>query len=323
MERSELDRFAEHYKLKADAVQRLLIDTLAWPTPLQWQQFGVRVLRGVGIVSLSAAIIFWIAANWQNFGAMIKFFALDALLILCIGLACWRPPMHLVGRSALTVAFVITGTLLALFGMTYQTGANTYELFFGWAALGIPLVLLARTLSAWVLWWVVLVVAMVLYAPVQFGLAFGFWSLEADLLQMHWLVPGAISLVMATVFAISPNSLVPHNVGARMSVIAIASAIAFATFEGVNLALRGPFVLFVLQTAAYMAFAFWAHQKRALAVLAMLAASWIVLSTLWLAKLTPNFDFAGSLLTGIWILLSASIAVTVLTRWHRAWGKQS
>jgi uncharacterized membrane protein len=323
MERLELDRFAMHYQLKADAVQRLLVDTHAWPTRLQWQQFGVRVLRGVGVVSLSAAIIFWIAANWQNFGAMIKFFALDALLIICIGLACWRPPMHVIGCSALTIAFVLTGALLALFGITYQTGANTYELFFGWAALGMPLVILARTLSAWVLWWVVLVVAMVLYAPAHFGLVFGFWSLESDLLNLHWLVPGVISLAMAALFAVAPDRLVPLNVRARMSVIAIASAITFATLEGVNLVHRGPIVLFVVHTAVYLAFAYWAHQKRGLAVLAMLATSWIVLSTVWLVKLVPNFDVVGSLLTGIWILLSASIAVTVLTRWHRAWGKQS
>ena len=104
-----------------------------------------------------------------------------------------------------------------------------------------------------------------------------------------------------------------------MTVIAIASAITFATFEGVNLAHQGPFVLLCLHTAAYVAFAYWAYQKRALAVLAMLATSWIVLSMVWLLKVVPNFDVFGSLLTGIWILVSASVAVTVLTRWHRAW----
>ena len=329
MQRLDLDQFAEHYRLSAPAVRTVLADSHGWPTPGQWRQFGVRVLRGVGVVSLSASVTFWIAANWQHFGAMIKFFALDALLIVCIGLACWRPPMHVLGQSALTVAFVVTGTLLALFGITYQTGANTYELFFGWAALGIPLVLLARALSAWVLWWVVLVVAMVLYAPAHLALVFGLWPTAADPLQFNWLVPGLICIAMAVLFAFVSDRIVPAEVRARMTLIAIATAITFATLEGAHLAHRGsgvsivPEVLFVLHSATYVACGYWAHNQRALAVLAMLAVSWIVLSTVWLVERVPDFDIGGALLAGLWILASASVAVAVLTRWHRKWSAHS
>ena len=329
MQRLDLDRFAEHYRLSAPAVRTVLVDSHAWPTPGQWRQFGVRVLRAVSVVSLCASVSFWIAANWQHFGAMVKFFALDALLIVCIGLACWRPPMHVLGQSALTAAFVLTGTLLALFGITYQTGANTYELFFGWAALGIPLVLLARTLSAWVLWWVVLVVAMVLYAPLHLTLVLGLWPSAAGPLQFNWLVPGLICIAMAALFAFVSDRIVPAEVRARMMLIAIATAITFATLEGAQLAYRGsgasiiPGAMFVLHTAIYIACAYWAHQKRALAVLAMLAASWIVLSTVWLVERVSNFDFGGVLLAGLWILTSASVSVAVLTRWHRSWSAHS
>ncbi len=323
MERLELDRFAAHYRLSPAAARAVLVDSHALPTPQQWRQFGVRVLRGVGITSLCAAAVFWIAANWQHFGAMVKFLALDALLIVCIGLACWRPPMHVLGRSALTVAFVLTGALLALFGITYQTGANTYELFFGWALLGVPLVLLARTLSAWLLWWVVLVVALVLYAPARLDLVFGFWPTRSGQLQLHWLAPGLICIAMAALFAYLSNRVVPADVRARMTQIAIASAITFATLDGVHLAQRGPGAAFLLHTAAYVALAYWAHRKQALAVLAMLAASWIVLSTVWLVRVVPHFDVGGALLTGIWILLSGWAAVTALSQWHRAWSARS
>ena len=37
-----------------------------------------------------------------------------------------------------------TGALLALFGQTYQTGADVYELFLTWALLGLPLVIAAQ-----------------------------------------------------------------------------------------------------------------------------------------------------------------------------------
>ena len=173
-------------------------------------------------------------------------------------------------------------------------------------------------------------VAMVLYAPAH--LVFEFWPSAAGQLQLYWLVPGLICTAMAALFAFISDRIVPRDVRARMTQIAIATAITFATLEGVHLAERAtsPWawasinpVLFILQTAVYIAFSYWAQQKRALAVLAMLAASWIVLSTVWLVKLVPNFDIGGALLAGIWILASAWVSVTVLTSWHQAWSTQS
>ena len=142
-------------------------------------------------------------------------------------------------------------------------------------------------------------------------------------LQLHWFVPGLISGGMAALFAYLSDRVVPPEVRLRMTQIAIATAITFATLEGAHLAHRSLTALFVLFTGAYGAFAYWAHRTRALAVLAMLAASWIVLSTVWLIKLVPGFDFGADLLAGLWILVSASVSVTALTRWHRLWSAQS
>ena len=51
--------------------------------------------------------------------------------------ACNRPA----GKAALLAAALLTGGLLALIGQTYQTGADTFELFATWAALILPWVL--------------------------------------------------------------------------------------------------------------------------------------------------------------------------------------
>ena len=55
-----------------------------------------------------------------------------------------KPPPRFVGRGAVFLAFIATGALLALFGQTYQTGADVYELFLTWALLGLPLVVAAQ-----------------------------------------------------------------------------------------------------------------------------------------------------------------------------------
>ena len=62
------------------------------------------------------------------------------------------------------LAVLFTGALLALFGQTYQTGADLHELFFTWAALALPFALAAVSGAVWALWWCVLNVGLGLLA---------------------------------------------------------------------------------------------------------------------------------------------------------------
>ena len=73
-------------------------------------------------------------------------------LFVVIGL--FKPPPRFFGRAATLLAFITTGALLALFGQTYQTGADIYELFLSWALLGLPFAVAAQwgvATAAWVL----------------------------------------------------------------------------------------------------------------------------------------------------------------------------
>ena len=80
------------------------------------------------------------------------------------GLAYWRlGPERATGKAALLVAAILLGVLLALFGQTYQTGADTWELFATWAALITPWVIVGRFAGLWMLWLALLNVAIVLY----------------------------------------------------------------------------------------------------------------------------------------------------------------
>jgi uncharacterized membrane protein len=60
-------------------------------------------------------------------------------------------PDKTVGKAALFLASLLTGALLALIGQTYQTGADTFELFAWWALLILPWALAGRTAVLWVL----------------------------------------------------------------------------------------------------------------------------------------------------------------------------
>src|SRR5882757_8172141 len=100
------------------------------PTQAEWRAFAVRLLHAAGLGALGAGVIFFVAANWQAWGLLGRFALLQAGLLICIAAALWRPPPRRTGQAALLLATLFTGALLALFGQSYQTGADGHELFF-------------------------------------------------------------------------------------------------------------------------------------------------------------------------------------------------
>jgi uncharacterized membrane protein len=139
-----------------------------------------------GAVALAAAVVFFMAHNWNNLGRFAKFGLVELLLAAAV-LAYWRlGPDRAAGKSSLLVASILLGALLALFGQTYQTGADTWELFANWAALMAPWLLVGRFAGLWMLWIAITNVAVVFYFqvfPGLFGIVFSterqLWTLFA------------------------------------------------------------------------------------------------------------------------------------------------
>ncbi len=140
------------------------------PGARDWRVFLDRLLLWSGAVSLAAAVVFFVAHNWNELGRFAKF-GLVGLLLIAAALGYWRlGPDRAAGKASLLVASIFLGTLLAFFGQTYQTGADTWELFATWAALMIPWVLIGRFSGLWMLWIAIANVAIVLYFQVFPGM---------------------------------------------------------------------------------------------------------------------------------------------------------
>jgi uncharacterized membrane protein len=107
------------------------------------------LLKGAGVAALGAGVIFFVAANGQDYGVMGRFAILEAAFLVCVGIALWRPSPGAIGQAALILATLLTGALLALFGQSYQTGADLYELFFTWALLALPFAVAGRSGAQW------------------------------------------------------------------------------------------------------------------------------------------------------------------------------
>jgi len=161
--RQQLDAFVQGRVLSRAAIEAAFELTRARPSAEETGRFFTRLLRLAGALSLAASIVFFVAANWESLAVLGRFALLQAVLVVCVAAAVWRPPPQPLGRYALLLAFIATGSLLALFGQTYQTGADVYELFLTWAVLGFAIVAAGQwsvTCAAWVL---VLNVALWLY----------------------------------------------------------------------------------------------------------------------------------------------------------------
>ena len=126
-----------------------------YPNKLTWRAFFDKALLIIGAVALVLSLVFFIGYNWLYMGKLAKFALVEGALVITIALyvaLSFRRRFSFIRQLLLLIASVITGSLLALFGQVYQTGADTWQLFFGWAVLIIPWVIIARFPALWLLW---------------------------------------------------------------------------------------------------------------------------------------------------------------------------
>ncbi|MDN3453541.1 MULTISPECIES: DUF2157 domain-containing protein [unclassified Psychrobacter] len=126
-----------------------------YPTKRFWLAFFDKASLIIGAVALVLSLVFFIAYNWLNMGKIGKFALVEGALVVTIALyaaLAFRQKFRLIQQLLLLIASILTGSLLALFGQVYQTGADTWQLFFGWAVLIIPWVIIARFPALWLLW---------------------------------------------------------------------------------------------------------------------------------------------------------------------------
>jgi uncharacterized membrane protein len=147
---SEARRVARQRGYSPAAAWRAAALAASSPAPEAWTRLLTLTAGGVGAGLLASAIVTFFAANWDRMGHFARLGALEAALIVAAVVAA-RWFGRLAGRLALDLGFVAIGALLAVFGQTYQTGADPYQLFLGWAALGAPWVLVACADELWLL----------------------------------------------------------------------------------------------------------------------------------------------------------------------------
>ena len=327
-----------------------------YPSKRTWLNFFDKTLLIVGAVALVLSLVFFIAYNWQNMGKIGKFALVEGALVISIALyvaLSFRRRFQLIRQVLLLIASIITGSLLALFGQVYQTGADTWQLFFGWAILITPWVMIGRFPALWLLWLGLLNACLILYldvANLQFiayhlqsisqvailalfnFVAFYFWLMSFDNKNPSSASKSFNRINVKKLMSDTPASNVTRNLSNPQTqsnlhwstyVVGLSSTffmtyLAIVTvFENGNIWAT---LMSVIVWLGWCGFMFWQFRQRRtdLLMLTYLSFSLIIVVMFWVGRrLLDNFDAAGFLLLALLLIGMSSTAVMWLRKVSR------
>lgn len=284
-----------------------------------WRQFLARSTLWLGVLLLGSAAICWVAANWQDMTKIQRFAGTQGLLALSALAAAWAG-LRLRGTpgvrrsipgALLALAGILLGALLALLGQTYQTGADTWELFAWWAVLLLPWALVASSQAVWLLWVLVSNVALALWLGER---AFNWWLLLGGP-QVASLIVAAWNLILLLGWELAArrwraSTLIGPRLLAALVIGVLVTALMFGDFimRGLG-ATNGVAWLAVTLGLGF----YYQRGRRDLIILAMLAAGVICVSLRmvgeWLLRLEP----------GVWAALPLAALLMAEAVWAARW----
>lgn len=184
--RNAILHWANEGRLAGEHVEQAMREAGALPGRTDWRRFIDRLLLWSGVVLLGAGVIFFFAYNWSELGRVARLGLAELLLFVAVVCCGWFGTERPAGKAALFLAAMLTGALLALFGQTYQTGADTFELFITWALVILPWTIAGRLPALWVLLIALVNAAIAFYFTAFHGLLGVLFSTEKEL----WLLFG-------------------------------------------------------------------------------------------------------------------------------------
>ena len=293
--RDQIIELIEQGAIQNERIGAALIALKVTPDDKSWRTFIDYLLLWLGGLALAFAVLFFVAYNWNDIGRFAKFGMMEVSLFMTIA-AYWKFGEHkILGKVALLVATLLLGVLLALYGQTYQTGADTWQLFFYWAMLMLPWAIIGRFAAIWIVWGVLINLAIVLYYQAFRGI---FWFMLVSDMGTLWLIfcVNTLALIAWEVLANTWCWLAERWAIRLVSVVSgvvMTWLVLFAIFERENAN-----NITVLVWGLWLASLYFVYRKIKpdLFMLAGGCLSGIVVSVIFLSKHMLNDDVPGSFL---------------------------
>ena len=121
-------------------------------SPQQWQTFISQLLLWLGLTAIAIGTIFFFAYNWGDLSTFQKFALIQGLLLISAFSYSQTDDQSNISTAILFFMALLIGSLFALFGQTYQSGKDPWQLFLIWTLFITPLALTSKSSSLWLLW---------------------------------------------------------------------------------------------------------------------------------------------------------------------------
>ncbi|MFO1391568.1 MAG: DUF2157 domain-containing protein [Agitococcus sp.] len=305
--KSLLQQWTAQQKLPPQQINQALNLANVTPTPQHWFSFLDKLLLANGGGLLVIGVIFFFAFNWQQITRFHKFALIEGLVVA--SLAGYSYYFHKASAKFFVLAAsVFVGVLLAFYGQTYQTGADTWQLFFMWALLITPWAILAQLASLWLLWLILVNLSVFLYYQVFHGI-FGM-LFSGDALQMALFGLNSVALCVWELAATRYQWLKGRTEVRLLAIMTGFSItwlmLSFIFGEG-DIVTYVPLVYGLWLTVFY---GVYRHKIKDLFMLAGASLSVIILSTAWLGEiLFKAKDGAVLFLLAIWVIVTSGIVI--------------
>ena len=313
--RDQLLDWSEQGLLSAEQLERALAPEQPWPDQRHWRLALDRLLAGYGSLLLALGVIFFFAFNWDELHRLHKLVLALAAVTGFAGGSLLLQPGSALYRACLFGAALTTGAVLALVGQTYQTGADIWQLFAGWALLMLPWVLISRSAACWGLFWLVFNLALLRYFA-----HYPHWPLSAPGL----LALAGGNLLLLLVFELWGGRLFPQA-GRSLPRLAAFALLSALTLGGCGSWWEEGFqsLLLALVLAWLIGIPLYLRWRRDLLMLALLLYSMVGLTASALASLLDNLSDNFTLLNvlGLYVLLASAAASLWLHRLHKEDGQ--
>jgi len=305
--RDELISLIEHSDITAENIDEVVILAKIKPTTNAWLVFINNLFLWLGCIALSLSVIFFIAFNWTKMGRFAKFTLVEFALILAIVAYLKVKLTSVASSAALIFATFMLGALMALFGQTYQTGADPWQLFFNWALLMTPWAIIGRFASIWIIWLVLINLSIALYCDVYLN---PLSLIFASKINLAWTFFSFHVLSFMTWYLLSP-SIVWMQKQWAIRILALSAGISIthlmlsAIFDhGITNSLALPVWVMFFATI------YWLYRKRSidLFMLAGACLSGMLVTILFLGTSVLEPDDPGSLLVLAMVVIGLGVA---------------
>ncbi len=289
-------------------VEKCLHLTQSSITGKQWYDFITKSLLLFGAAAMAAGVIFFFAYNWDNMSNFSKFALAQGLIISGSLLYSQLKSSSLPANATLLFVALLIGALLALFGQTYQTGKDPWQLFALWSLFVAPLAYVAKDSLLWILLSVLANVGLYLFFSVHpwfFGTVLNNLNIALIFALLNMCLAGVLFFVHKPKQAHKQTAAFYLTIIMAISVFTWLGAVAILTNDNL-------LYLFIFIVWMFAVYYFFRIKMVDVLILAAWSLSLIIALTALASRFLGGGFYGGKFLfLGIFLILASTFA----TKW--------